>query len=129
MDRSISAPTPRSILRRPAGHGTTAGFDLIMGDGIIRARFRDSDKEEKMMTPGEIYEFNIKLDPCCNVFKKGHRIRVDVSSSNFPRFDVNPNSGEPPNDNRRMITAVNTIYHDSQHPSHIVLPLMPTKAD
>lgn len=113
----------------PSSQDFPAGFDLIMGDGIIRARFRDSDKEEKMMTPGEIYEFNIKLDPCCNVFKKGHRIRVDVSSSNFPRFDVNPNSGEPLNNNRRMITAVNTIYHDSQHPSHIVLPLMPTKAE
>jgi len=102
-----------------------AGFDLIMGDGIIRARYRESDKAARLMTPGEIYEFNIKLDPCCNVFKKGHRIRVDISSSNFPRFDVNPNTGEPPNDYRRMITAVNTIYHDREHPSHIVLPLMP----
>ncbi len=111
----------------PSSSDFPAGFDLIMGDGIIRARFRESDKEEKFMTPGEVYEFDIKLDPCCNVFKKGHRIRVDVSSSNFPRFDVNPNTGEPANDNRRVITAVNTIYHDSQHPSHIVLPLMPAK--
>ena len=111
----------------PSSSDFPAGFDLIMGDGIIRARFRESDKEEKLMTPGEVYEFHIKLDPCCNVFKKGHRIRVDISSSNFPRFDVNPNSGEPANDNRRMITAVNTIYHDREHPSHIVLPLMPAK--
>ncbi len=111
----------------PSSKDFPAGFDLIMGDGIIRARFRESDKEEKMMTPGQLYEFNIKLDPCCNVFKKGHRIRVDVSSSNFPRFDVNPNTGEPLNNNRRVITAVNTIHHDSQHPSHIVLPLMPAK--
>ena len=78
------------------------------------------------MTPGEICEFTIKLDPCSNVFKKGHRIRVDISSSNFPRFDVNPNSGEPANNQRRTITAVNTIYHDREHPSHIVLPLIPT---
>jgi len=112
----------------PSSHDFPAGFDLIMGDGIIRARFRDSDKQEKMMTPGEIYEFNIKLDPCCNLFKKGHRIRVDISSSNFPRFDVNPNTGEPLNDNRRMVVAVNTIYHDRQHPSHIVLPLMPSSS-
>ena len=109
----------------PSSKDFPAGFDLIMGDGIIRARFRDSDKHEKLMTPGQVYEFNIKLDPCCNVFKKGHRIRVDVSSSNFPRFDVNPNTGEPANNNRLMITAVNTIHHDAQHPSHIVLPLMP----
>ena len=102
-----------------------AGFDLIMGDGIIRARYRESDQSEKMMQPGTIYEFPIKLDPCCNVFKKGHRIRVDISSSNFPRFDVNPNTGEPPHNYRRMITAANTIWHDSQRPSHIVLPLVP----
>ena len=113
----------------PSSTDFPAGFDLIMGDGIIRARFRESDKQEKLMTPGEVYEFHVKLDPCCNVFKKGHRIRVDVSSSNFPRFDVNPNTGELPNDNRRSITAVNTIYHDSQRPSHILLPLMPKKAE
>lgn len=113
----------------PPGGGFPAGFDLLMGDGIIRARYRESDCEEKLMEPGEIYPFTIKLDPCSNVFKKGHRIRVDISSSNFPRFDVNPNSGEPANDYRRMITAVNTIYHDREHPSHIVLPLMPEKGD
>lgn len=112
----------------PSGKDFPAGFDLIMGDGIIRARFRESDKEEKFMTPGEIYEFNIKLDPCCNIFKKGHRIRVDISSSNFPRFDVNPNSGEPPNENRLTVIATNTIYHDANYPSHIVLPLMPQKS-
>jgi putative CocE/NonD family hydrolase len=109
----------------PSSPDFPAGFDLIMGDGIIRARHRDSDKAEKMMAPGEVYGFHVKLDPCCNVFKKGHRIRVDVSSSNFPRFDVNPNTGEPPNNHRRTITATNTIYHDAGHPSHIVLPLVP----
>ena len=109
----------------PSSTDFPAGFDLIMGDGILRARYRDSDKAEKMMTPGEVYEFNIKLDPCCNVFKKGHRIRVDVSSSNFPRFDPNPNTGEPANNHRRTIIATNTIYHDAKHPSHIVLPLVP----
>ncbi len=111
----------------PSSPDFPIGFDLIMGDGIIRGRYRESDKAEKAMTPGEVYEFHIKLDPCSNVFKKGHRIRVDVSSSNFPRFDVNPNTGEPPNNNRRTITAVNTIYHDTAHPSHIVLPLMPAR--
>jgi putative CocE/NonD family hydrolase len=78
-----------------------------------------------MMKPGQVYPFTIKLNPCANVFKKGHRIRVDISSSNFPRFDVNSNTGEPANNHRRMITAVNTIYHDTKHPSHIVLPLSP----
>ena len=109
----------------PSSKDFPAGFDLIMGDGILRARYRDSDKKETLMVPGKIYEFDIKLDPCSNVFKKGHRIRVDISSSNFPRFDVNPNTGEPPNDYRRKVTATNTIYCDKAHPSHIVLPVVP----
>lgn len=77
------------------------------------------------MKPGEIYPFTIRLYPTSNVFKKGHRLRVDISSSNFPRFDVNPNTGESLNDHRRAISAVNTIYHDRAHPSHIVLPVVP----
>ena len=109
----------------PSSPDFPAGFDLIMGDGIIRARYRDSDEAEKMITPGQVYGFHIKLDPCCNVFKKGHRIRVDLSSSSFPRFDVNPGTGEPPGTNRRRISADNSIYHDAEHPSHIVLPVVP----
>ena len=101
------------------------GFDLNIGDGIIRARFRDSINREKLMKPGRVYPFTIKLYPTSNVFKKGHRIRVDVSSSNFPRFDVNPNTGEPLNDHRRTVTAVNTICHSRRYPSHIVLPVIP----
>jgi putative CocE/NonD family hydrolase len=102
------------------------GFDLNIADGIARMRFRDSLKEEHLMEPGRIHPVTIKLYPSSNVFKKGHRIRVDVSSSNFPRFDINPNTGEPLNDHRRMITAVNTIHHDAEHPSHIILPVVPT---
>lgn len=104
-----------------------SGFDLIMGDGILRTRFRDSIKEEKLMKPGTVYPITIKLYPTSNVFKKGHRIRVDVSSSNFPRFDINPNTGEALNDNRRTVVATNTVHHDDEHPSHIVLPIIPIK--
>ena len=100
------------------------GFDLNIGDGIVRARFRDSLKTEKLMVPGTIYPFTIKLYPTSSVFKKGHRIRVDISSSNFPRFDVNPNTGEPLNNHRRVEIATNTIFHDREHPSQIVLPLI-----
>jgi putative CocE/NonD family hydrolase len=63
--------------------------------------------------------------PTSLVFMRGHRIRLDISSSNFPRFDVNPNTGEPLNDNRRWRIAENSIYADPQHPSHIVLPIIP----
>ena len=101
------------------------GFDLNIGDGIARARFRDSLKEEKFMEPGQVYPITVKLYPTSNVFKRGHRIRVDLSSSNFPRFDVNPNTGEPLAQNRRSQACVNTIHHDAEHPSHIVLPLVP----
>jgi hypothetical protein len=77
------------------------------------------------MHPGEIYPLTVKLYPTSNVFKRGHRIRVDISSSNFPRFDVNPNTGEPLNENRRTQVAINTIFHDGTHPSHIALPIVP----
>ena len=77
------------------------------------------------MNPGQLYPFTIKLYPTSNIFKKGHRIRVDISSSNFPRFDVNPNTGEPLNENRRTVKAINTIVHTAQQPSCIVLPIVP----
>ena len=108
----------------PPSEAFPDGFDLNLEDGIIRARFRDSLTQEKLMEPGKAYEFTIKMYPTSNIFKKGHRIRVDISSSNFPRFDINPNTGEPLNDHRRMTTADNTIYHDRKHPSHIVLPVI-----
>jgi putative CocE/NonD family hydrolase len=109
----------------PASSDFPGGFDLLIGDGIVRTRFRESLSSERLMQPGEVYPVTIKLYPTSNVFKQGHRIRVDVSSSNFPRFDVNPNTGEPLNDHRRMQTAINTVYHDRQRPSHILLPIIP----
>ncbi|MDB6117114.1 MAG: cocE 2, partial [Verrucomicrobiaceae bacterium] len=109
----------------PASPDWPGGFDMNIGDGIVRARFRDSETEEKLLEPGKTYPFTIHLYPTSNVFKKGHRLRVDISSSNFPRFDVNPNTGEPLNDNRRTLTAVNTLLHDQYHPSQILLPIIP----
>ncbi|QDU35822.1 Cocaine esterase [Maioricimonas rarisocia] len=109
----------------PPSDDWPGGFDLNIGDGIVRARFRESLEKEVLMEPGEVYEFTIKLYPTSNVFKKGHRIRVDISSSNFPRFDVNPNTGEPLNRHRRTEVATQTIYHDASHPSRIVLPVIP----
>lgn len=101
------------------------GFDLNIGDGIQRLRFRESLQQEVLAEPGKIYPITIKLYPTSNLFKKGHRLRVDISSSNFPRFDVNPNTGEPLNQHRRQVVAVNTVHHDADHPSHIVLPVVP----
>ncbi|HEY2942200.1 MAG TPA: CocE/NonD family hydrolase [Vicinamibacteria bacterium] len=109
----------------PPGADFPAGFDLNVGDSIVRARYRDSLASATPMRPGQVYPFTIELYPTSLVFKKGHRIRLDVSSSNFPRFDVNPNTGEPLNDNRRWTAADNAIFHDPDHPSHLLLPVIP----
>lgn len=103
------------------------GFDLNLGDSITRMRYRDSLEKSELMNPGEVYKVKIHLYPTANLFAKGHRIRIDISSSNFPRFDVNPNTGEPLAEHRRAVTATNTILHDREHPSHIVLPVIPRK--
>ena len=102
------------------------GFHLPLEDSIQRARFRDGYDEERFMTPGEIYELQIELPPVSNLFVKGHRIRVDISSSNFPRFDVNPNTGEPIGRHTRSQRAANTVYTNMETPSHIVLPVVPS---
>ncbi|MEP6991632.1 MAG: CocE/NonD family hydrolase [bacterium] len=101
------------------------GFDMNLTDAIIRGRYRATRDHAVMLVPGQVYDFPIDPFPTANVFKKGHRIRVDISSSNFPRFDVNPNTGEALGLNRRMVTADNTIHFSAMFPSHIVLPLAP----
>jgi putative CocE/NonD family hydrolase len=108
----------------PPSRDFPGGVDLNVADSIVRARYRDSPAKGTMMKPGTVYEFTIELYPTSLVFQRGHRIRLDISSSNFPRFDVNPNTGEPLNDNRRWAIAENAVYHDSSHASHIVLPIV-----
>ena len=100
------------------------GFHLPLGDSIRRARFRDGYDEEQLMTPGEIYEVQIELPPVSNLFKMGHRIRLDISSSNFPRFDVNPNTGESIGRHTQSQIAHNTVYTGSEHSSHVILPIV-----
>jgi uncharacterized protein len=101
------------------------GFDLNIGDSITRMRYRDSLEKAELMKPGTVYKVAIHLYPTANVFAKGHRIRLDISSSNFPRFDINPNTGEPLQQHRRMIAADNTVYHNAEQASNIVLPIVP----
>lgn len=103
------------------------GFALNIGDSIIRARYREGlDHRAPPLRPGWPALATITLYPTSNVFKKGHRIRVDVSSSNYPRFDVNPNTGDPLGEDRRKVTAENTVHHDAPHPSQVVLPVVPS---
>jgi len=104
-----------------------AGVDLNIGDSIVRARYGESLKTAKMIEANRPTEYTIEMYPTSLVFQRGHRIRVDISSSNFPRFDVNPNTGEPLGQNRGWRIADNAVYHDTQHPSRIILPIVPAK--
>ena len=98
-----------------------------LSEGIIRARFReDVLGEPKPLVPGQIYEFRIELRPTANVFRKGHRIGVQITSSNFPLWDRNPNTGAPQGLDKGLRVAHQTIWHDRAHPSQIVLPVSPT---
>jgi hypothetical protein len=101
------------------------GLALNIADGIVRARYRQSPAKAVMLASGQPYEFTIELYPTALVFMAGHRIRVDISSSHFPRFDVNPNTGEPLNANTGLRVATNAIFHDPEHPSRIILPVIP----
>jgi putative CocE/NonD family hydrolase len=119
--------TAKLVDVHPPSSDFPSGFEMNLTDGILRARYRSGPERQQLMTPGEIYRFQIEPFPTANLFKKGHRIRVDISSSNFPRFDVNPNTGEPLGMNRRMEKADNTLYHDALRPSHVVLPIVERK--
>jgi putative CocE/NonD family hydrolase len=99
------------------------GRSMLVLDGIIRARHRDSMEREDFMEPGKTYKFEIDLWSTSIIFNKGHKIRVAVSSSNSPRFDANPNTGGQSWSEPNPVAAKNTIYHDAERPSHIVLPV------
>ena len=94
-------------------------------DGIIRARFRDGTDHEELLTPGETVEYTIDLWATSNLFKAGHRIGLEVTSGNFPRFDRNLNTGGPLGQETEMIPALQTILHDDAHPSRLILPFIP----
>lgn len=100
------------------------GLAMNLSDSIIRARYRNSWEKAELLEPGHIYEFTFELYPTSNVFKAGHRIRLDISSSNFPRFDVNPNTGGALGKERRFEIAHQSIYHDKEHPSQVILPVI-----
>ncbi|MGI5816942.1 MAG: CocE/NonD family hydrolase [Armatimonadota bacterium] len=108
----------------PPGPGYPAGCAMNLTDGIMRLRFREGFEREEFAQPGEIYELRFELYPTANRFVAGHRIRVDVSSSNFPRFELNSNTGGPPGVDRRRQIAQNTLHHDTARPSRIVLSVL-----
>ena len=102
-----------------------AGAAIHICEGIVRARFRQSYERPTLIEPGQVYEYSISLWETSNLFREGHRIRLEVSSSNFPRFDRNLNTGEDSGFDDRPESAQQTIWHNQQRPSHLVLPVIP----
>ena len=103
------------------------GFAQDLTEGILRMRYRASPEHAVLMNPGQIYEISLDLWATSNVFLRGHSLRLEISSSNFPRFDRNLNTGEEIKFARSFVSATNTILHDAQHPSALVLPVMLSK--
>jgi putative CocE/NonD family hydrolase len=120
---SSSAPdtdfTAKLVAVRPDG------FAQNLTDGILRARYRESRCISRLLSPGEVYEFTIDLWATSYVFQPGHRLRVEVSSSNFPRFDRNLNTGEDQASSTHFQVAEQTVLHNSRFRSHILLPVIP----
>ena len=102
-----------------------SGFAQNLTDGILRVRYRNSGSRAEMLTPGELQHVTIDMWATSNVFLAGHKLRLEVSSSNFPRFDRNLNTGEEQAGATRMLKADNTIFHDRDHPSALILQLVP----
>lgn len=100
------------------------GRAQILTDGMLRVRYRKSLEKPELVRPGQICKLTIDAGVTGNVFQKGHRIRVEVSSSNFPRFDRNPNTGEPVADAKELRKATQTVYHDARRPSFVLMPVV-----
>ena len=100
------------------------GYALRISDSIKRLRFRNGYAREDFVSPSDVVEVTIELYPTANVFAAGHRIGVELSSSNYPRFDVNPNTGEPLGRQTHTRTALNTIHHNVEHPSRLELSVV-----
>jgi putative CocE/NonD family hydrolase len=105
------------------------GRAINLTEGIVRACYRDSLENPKLLLPGEVYRFTIQAGNTCNMFKEGHCIRVEISSSNFPHWDRNTNTGNVPSKDHfsDLIVATQVVFHDSQRPSHISIPTIPNR--
>ena len=101
------------------------GYARILSDGVLRLRYRESLERAVTSIPGEQYEIAIDAGVTGNVFQTGHRLRVEISSSNFPKFDRNPNTGGPIADETYLRRANQTVYHGHQHPSRVELMVLP----
>jgi uncharacterized protein len=117
--------TAKLIDAHPPSADYPHGFAMNLTEGLLRVRYRDGGERPRPMQRGETYAITIELFPLANLFCRGHRLRLDVSSSNFPHFDVNPNSGEPEGSWEQPRIAHNRVFADADRPSHILLPVIP----
>jgi uncharacterized protein len=101
------------------------GFAMNLSEGVLRLRYRDSWEAPSLLEPGRPYRVTVAMFPCANLFRRGHRLRLDLAGSNFPHFDINPNSGEPEGAMERPRRAITTIFVDAARPSHLLLPVIP----
>ena len=101
------------------------GSAYPVSEGILRAKFNDGLDKINLLTPNQVYQYEIEMTGTANVFQPGHRIRVDITSSNFPQFDRNPNTGAPLGSSAETRIAHQTIHHGGLKPSHIILPTVP----
>jgi putative CocE/NonD family hydrolase len=97
---------------------------MLIAEGIQRLRYRKSREKPEPLTPGQIEEVSVDCWSTSQIFNTGHRVRVTITSSNFPRFDVNPGTAQPWSDNGEKVKQTNRIYCDAEHPSRLVVPVV-----
>jgi putative CocE/NonD family hydrolase len=105
------------------------GTAINLNNGIQRASFRESSTHPTPIVPGQVYRYEIAVWPTSNLFEPGHRVRLEISSSDFPQFDPNPNTGDTLAHSSRTVVATQTILHDADHPSALILPVIPAGAE
>ncbi len=101
------------------------GFAVDVSRGIVRARYRESYEAPSFLTPGRVYEYTMKMTPTSNLFLAGHRLRLDISSSDFPNYDRNHNTGRDYWEDSAFVTARQTVFHDGPRPTRVTLPVVP----
>ena len=103
-----------------------SGVSKLLNTGALKGSHVISHESPSPLEPEEVYEFEVEVWPIANLFKRGHRLRLDITGSNFPHFDVNPNSGEPEGEWQQPRIARNRVFAEGARPSHILLPIIPS---
>jgi hypothetical protein len=103
------------------------GFAQRLNDGMVRARFRQGMAKPSLIEPSRVYDYDLDLWNTCQLYRQGHRLRIEISSSAFPKYDRNLNTGDALGQTTRMQVAEQKIFHDREHPTYVILPVVPRK--